>query len=159
MRAFIVKVVPRHGVTREILDGVVCNSLRGGQEQRLVCFRIRHRKTIQGPTESSGPSGVRAKSLMRMGKCPLSRGSHVRKREFGLPRPSAQSEALPVVTRIVMYGLKDRSVPTHIPLRRAKRMFSADLSPTVISRFVAGPPEQLKIHHRVNNGVVSVLGP
>src|SRR5580704_3071176 len=99
-------------------------------------FRIRHRETIQRPSESPRPGGVRTKSLMRVGKRPFSRSGRVRMREFGLLRPAAQSETLPVVAGVVVQGLNHGSIGAHKPLGGANGVISADIAPALVSRFV-----------------------
>src|SRR4029077_2244480 len=99
------------------------------------------------------------KSLVRVGENPLSRRDTVRKRELSLFACAAQGEALPAVARVVMYGLKDRSIRTHKPSRSTKRVLLSSLTPPFVSRFFAGPPQQLQIHHRVNDRVIPVHAP
>src|SRR5882762_4550516 len=53
MDALVVKVVPRDGVVRQVLDSIVRDPLGSRQEQRLMRLRVRHREAIQRPTESS----------------------------------------------------------------------------------------------------------
>src|SRR5260370_521973 len=114
--------------------------------------------TPRGP-ESSGPRGVGAKTLMRVCEKPFSRRDIACKGEYGLLRSTVQSKALPVIAGVVMHGLKDGSIRTHKPFRSPEGVLLADIPPPVVSRFVAFPPEQLKIHHGVNDGVVSVHAP
>src|SRR6267154_1308671 len=159
MDALIVKVVPRHEVARQVLDGVVCDLLSSYQEQRLMSFRICRREAIQCPSESSGPRGVGAKALVCMCEKSLSRRDIACKREYDLLRSTMQSKALPVVARVVMHRLKDGSIRTHKPFRSPEGVLLTDIPPPVVSRFVACPPEQLKIHHGVNDRVISVHAP
>src|SRR5258708_1098403 len=159
MHALVVKVVPRHEVARQVFDGIVCDLLGSYQEQRLMSFRIRCREAIQCPSESLGPSGGGAKALMRVCEKPLSRRDTACKWEYDLLRSAMQSKALPVVAGVVMYRLKDGSIRTHKPFRGPEGVLFADFPPPVVSRFVAFPPEQLKIHHGVNDRVISIHPP
>src|SRR5260370_7891197 len=97
MDALIVKVVPRHEVARQVFDGVVCDLLSSYQEQRLMSFRICRREAIQCPSESSGPSGVGAKALMRVCEKPLSRRGIPPNGKNPVLRPPSHIKALPVI--------------------------------------------------------------
>src|SRR5260370_24941109 len=159
MDALIVKVVPRHEVARQVFDGVVCDLLSSYQEQRLMSFRICRREAIQCPSESSGPSGVGAKALMRVCEKPLSRRGIAPKGEYDVLRSAVQSKALPAIAWVVMYRLKDGSIRAHEPFRSSEGVLLADFPPPFVARFFACPPEQLQIHHRVNDRVVAVHAP
>src|SRR5260370_8951238 len=97
MDALIVKVVPRHEVARQVFDGVVCDLLSSYQEQRLMSFRICRREAIQCPSESSGPSGVGAKALMRVGEKPLSRLGIAPKGKYAALCSALQIKAFPLI--------------------------------------------------------------
>src|SRR5260370_5958390 len=159
MDALVVKVVPRHEVARQVFDGIVCDLLGSYQEQRLMSFRICRREAIQCPSESSGPRGVGAKALVCVREKSLSWRDIACKWECDLLCSAIQSKALPVVASVVMYGLKDGSIRTHKPFRSPEGVLLADFPPPVVSRFVACPPEQLKIHHGVNDRVISIHPP
>src|SRR5579864_8420641 len=119
MNALVVEVIPRHRITRQVLDGIVRDSFGSRRERRFVSFRICHREAIQCPSLSSGPCRVSAETLMRMGENPLSRSRVILQRKFHVSGgASVQSEALRIVSRIVMYGLKYRSIGAHKPLCR-----------------------------------------
>src|SRR5260370_9096715 len=96
---------------------------------------------------------------MRVREKPLSGRDIACKGEYDLLRSTVQSKALPVITWVVMYRLKDGSIRTHKPFRSPEGVLFADLPPPVVSRFVAFPPEHLKIHHGVIVRFISVHAP
>src|ERR1700730_8723960 len=96
---------------------------------------------------------------MGVGENPLPRRSTVHKREVGLAAPATQDEALPAVAWVVVHGLQHGSIRTYIPLRCAESVLPGDLRPPFVARFVSYPPQQLKIHHSVDDGVIAAHTP
>src|SRR5258708_1103453 len=96
---------------------------------------------------------------MRVGENPLSRRDTVYKREFGLFTSATQGKALPAVPGVILHGLGDGSIRTHEPFRSTEGVLLSNLTPPFVSRFFTCPPEQLQIHHRVNDRVIPVYAP
>src|SRR5690242_542957 len=97
---------------------------------------------------------------MRVFEHPFSRLRAVLQRQIRvLGRSSVQLKLLPVIPRVVVDRLKHRAVRAHQPFRRSQSMLLADLPPLLVSRPVARPPQQLQIHHRIDDGVVSFHSP
>src|SRR5258708_39667479 len=80
MNAFIVEVVPRHGITRQISQRVVRHSLRGRKKHGVMGRCVSGGETVNRPTKSTRPGRVRAVALMGVRENPFPRGGGI----FGL---------------------------------------------------------------------------
>src|SRR6266852_6268179 len=70
-----------------------------------------------------------------------------------------QLEILAVIPWIVVHGLKDGAIGAHKPFRRAQGVLGTDVSPLFVAGPVTRPPEQLQVHHGVDDRVVAIYIP
>src|SRR5215469_2197994 len=95
-----------------------------------------------------------------MRKNSFSYGGSIRNFQRHVPRGAAmQLKLLSIVAWIVVNRLDDRSIGSNEPLGRAQRVFLSHFAPLAFTCVVAQPPQQLQIHHRINNGVVAIDAP
>ena len=121
-----------------------------------MSFAIRNREAIQRPGGSAGPSGIGGKALVGVKEQWLAGRNIVGKIHSRIGRPAPQLERLAIVSRVVMHRLDHRTVRANQPLRGAQRVFQSDLAPFRITRFPARPPQDLQVHHGVDDRVISV---
>src|SRR4051812_11936929 len=97
---------------------------------------------------------------MRVIKDALSWASVVRKDQRLVIRVAAvEMKFLTIVARIVVNRLNHRSIAAHQPISRTQSMLQRGLPIFAVACVAARPPQQLEIHHRVYDGVVSILTP
>ena len=81
------------------------------------------------------------------------------KRLVGTGSASMQTKLLPIVTGIVVDRLDHGSIRPNEPVSGPQGMFESDIFIFGITGFTARPPQKLEVHHRIDDGVVSVFSP
>src|SRR5260370_34187520 len=94
MNAFIVEVVPRHGITRQISQRVVRDWLRGRKKHGVMGRCVSGGETVNSPTKSTRPGRVPAGALMGVRKNPFHRSGGMFELLLHVPPDSTQLEIL-----------------------------------------------------------------
>src|SRR4029077_17260934 len=157
--SFIAEVVPGHAVFRQFSDDVVCDFLRCLQKLRIPGFTICSSKSVEGPSCTARPTRLPGISLMSVIEDALTWFCIIWKYEAVVLFIPAELELLTVVARVVMNRLYHRPVIPNEPIRRRQSVLQSDIAIFGIASLMARPPQELQVHHSVDDRVVSVCLP